>query len=181
MPTYTPPTKDQQFLLHDVLKISESDIPGYDELDRDFTAVVAACAERPDTWISHEIERLYGTLHELGHAHSLEIREGADLIGGVYGVALGAAFFGESMFSRRTDASKLALAHLTQHLSACGFTLFDTQFLTPHLASLGAIEIPRARYRSLLHEAIRKPASIDAVPFASADHSGVAQRSTQTS
>jgi len=149
-------------------------------LNGDFAGVVAGCADRPDTWISDEISRLYNSLHVIGHAHSLEIRQDGKLAGGVYGVTLGAAFFGESMFSRRTDASKLALAHLTHHLRACGFELFDTQFLTSHLASLGAIEISRARYRALLHEAIGKPASITARPLARDPHS-VLQRRTHIS
>lgn len=149
-------------------------------LNADFDGVVAACADRSETWISEEIAGIYSALHELGHAHSLEIWQEGNLAGGVYGVALGAAFFGESMFSRRTDGSKLALAHLTHHLWACGFTLFDTQFLTPHLATLGAVEISRARYRALLHDALEKTASISAVPFDASAHS-VLQRRTQTS
>lgn len=154
---------------------------GYEvTLNRDFAGVVAACADRPDTWISEGIATLYGQLHEMGYAHSLEITQEGKLAGGVYGVALGAAFFGESMFSRRTDGSKLALAHLTHHLWSCGFTLFDTQFLTTHLASLGAVEIPRARYHVLLREALDKPASILARPLDPSAHS-VLQRRTQTS
>ena len=149
-------------------------------LNADFDAVVAGCADRAETWISAEIARLYASLHAQGHAHSLEIRVGEDLVGGVYGVTLGAAFFGESMFSRRTDASKLALAHLTHHLHACGFALFDTQFLTPHLATLGAVEIPRARYHALLRAALEKPASITARALDCAPHS-VLQRRTQIS
>ena len=154
---------------------------GYDvTLNADFDAVVASCADRSETWISGEIAGIYGTLHDLGHAHSLEIWQEGQLAGGVYGVALGAAFFGESMFSRRTDGSKLALAHLTHHLRTCGFTLFDTQFLTPHLASLGATEISRAQYRALLHEALETPVSISAVPFDPSPQP-VLQRRTQTS
>jgi leucyl/phenylalanyl-tRNA--protein transferase len=149
-------------------------------LDAAFDAVVDGCADRPETWISAGIARLYTELHRLGHAHSLEVWMGGGLAGGVYGVTLGAAFFGESMFSRRTDASKMALAYLTHHLSRCGFALFDTQFLTPHLASLGAVEISRARYRALLHEALEKPASITARPLAT-DPQEVVQRRTQTS
>lgn len=149
-------------------------------LNADFDAVVAACADRSETWISEDIASIYSTLHDMGHAHSLEIWQDGELAGGVYGVALGTAFFGESMFSRRTDASKLALAHLTHHLRTCGFTLFDTQFLTPHLATLGAVEISRARYRSLLHEALEQTTSIDAAPFDPSVHP-VLQRNTQTS
>lgn len=110
--------------------------------DTDFEGVVAGCADREETWISHGIAALYAQLHRMGAAHSLEVRDGDALVGGVYGVTIGAAFFGESMFSRRTDASKVALAYLTDRLNRAGFTLFDTQFLTPHLASLGGIEIP---------------------------------------
>ena len=154
---------------------------GYEvALNRDFNAAVAACADRSETWINREIETLYSALHDMGYAHSLEIWKDGQLTGGVYGVTLGAAFFGESMFSRSKDASKLALAHLTQHLNACGFTLFDTQFVTPHLASLGAIEIPRARYRALLHEALKNEASISSIQLEAQDYSLV-QRNTQTS
>ena len=150
-------------------------------LDADFAGVVAGCADRPDTWINGEITSLYSQLHHLGHAHSLEIWEDDTLAGGVYGVSLGAAFFGESMFSRRTDASKLALAHLTRHLLDCGFDLFDTQFITPHLATLGAQEIPRGQYRSLLHEALQKRALLTETPPGPGPYSSVLQRRTQTS
>ncbi|WP_397541908.1 leucyl/phenylalanyl-tRNA--protein transferase [Roseovarius salis] len=150
-------------------------------LNRAFDAVVEGCADRSETWISAEIARLYCSLHRTGHAHSIEIWTGEELAGGVYGVTLGSAFFGESMFSRRTDASKMALAFLTRHLSRCGFELFDTQFITPHLASLGGVEVSRARYRALLHDALEKPASITAQPFDTDPHSLVVQRSTQTS
>ncbi|NHB77171.1 leucyl/phenylalanyl-tRNA--protein transferase [Rhodobacter calidifons] len=123
-------------------------------VDQDFEAVVEACADRDETWISRRIQRLYADLHRLGFAHSVEIRQGATLVGGVYGVTLGAAFFGESMFSRVTDASKVALAYTVHRLRAGGFRLFDTQFLTPHLASLGAMEISRADYHRRLAEAL---------------------------
>lgn len=131
-------------------------------VDEDFTAVVEACADRDETWISRRIQRLYLDLHRQGFAHSIEVREGAALVGGVYGVTLGAAFFGESMFSRVTDASKVALAHAVHRLRAGGFRLFDTQFLTPHLASLGAVEIARADYHRRLVKALALPA--DFVP-----------------
>lgn len=149
-------------------------------LDTAFDAVLEGCADRPETWISDEIARLYSALHRMGHAHSLEIWQRGALAGGVYGVAMGAAFFGESMFSRRTDASKLALACLADHLWRCGFTLFDTQFLTPHLATLGAIEISRAEYHARLRPALAKPVSIRARRFDPAPQS-VLQRRTQTS
>lgn len=122
--------------------------------DTDFEGVVAGCADRAETWISNTIARLYTDLHRRGQAHSIEVREGMALVGGVYGVALGGAFFGESMFSRRTDASKVALAYLVDRLRVGGFVLFDTQFLTAHLSSLGAVEISRAEYRAALAEAL---------------------------
>lgn len=115
-------------------------------LNTAFLDVVDACADRPETWINHTIREGYDQLYQMGYAQSLEVwREGA-LIGGVYGVTLGRAFFGESMFSRATNASKIALAYLVVHLNRCGFTLFDTQFITPHLATLGAVEIPQETY-----------------------------------
>ncbi len=123
-------------------------------LDMAFEDVVRGCADRDETWINDAIFRGYFALHRLGHAHSIEAWEGDVLVGGVYGVSLGRAFFGESMFSTRTDASKVALATLVAHLKATGYVLFDTQFLTDHLASLGAEEIPRARYHELLDEAL---------------------------
>ena len=128
-------------------------------VDRDFSAVMQGCAEasetRPSTWINDEIVRLYTALFERGAAHSVECRIAGELVGGLYGVSLGAAFFGESMFSRATDASKVALVHLVTRLRVGGYRLLDTQFLTPHLAQFGGIEISRARYRRLLAEALR--------------------------
>lgn len=130
----------------------------------DFAATVAACADRAETWINAEIFALYLALHHQGFAHSLEVWADGSLIGGVYGVTIGRAFFGESMFSRRTDASKIALAHLVGLLNTAGFTLFDTQFLTPHLASLGAIEISRAAYHRRLEDALQGQASFPTIP-----------------
>ncbi|MDM7930907.1 leucyl/phenylalanyl-tRNA--protein transferase [Tabrizicola sp.] len=157
-------------------------------VDRNFDAVVSACAEREETWISHRIQMLYGQIHRRGFAHSIEVRAGEDLVGGVYGVTLGGAFFGESMFSRVTDASKIALAFTVHRLRAGGFALFDTQFLTPHLASLGAVEIPRAAYHRRLAEALAQPASFaplgyspSASDVASSAASGNTQSRTQTS
>jgi leucyl/phenylalanyl-tRNA--protein transferase len=149
--------------------------------DTDFAGVLDACADRAETWINAPLRALYLDLHAAGHAHSLELRaaDGA-LAGGVYGVALGAAFFGESMFSRRRDASKIALAWLVHRLRAGGFLLFDTQFLTPHLASLGAVEIARAEYRRRLEAALARSAQWDPPGYAPEPQS-VAQRSTQTS
>ena len=149
--------------------------------DHAFSDVVTACAERGETWISHRIQALYEQLHALGQAHSIEVWQDGRLVGGVYGVTLGAAFFGESMFSRATDASKVALAHAVRGLKAGGFRLFDTQFLTPHLASLGGIEIPRAAYHRLLAEALEAHATFDAASYSSAAASGRTQDSTQTS
>ena len=123
-------------------------------LDRDFEGVIAGCADRDETWINADIERAMLALHKLGHANSIEVWSGADLVGGTYGVKLGRAFFGESMFSRMTDASKVALAWLIARLKLGGFTLFDCQFMTSHLASLGAISIPRDRYVALLGDAL---------------------------
>ena len=148
-------------------------------LNRDFAGTVAGCADRDETWINDTIFALYEQLHRMGHAHSLELWEGDALNGGVYGVTLGGAFFGESMFSRRRDASKIALAYLVTHLRACGFTLFDTQFLTPHLASLGAVEIPRAAYQQLLRIALEGQADLTSRPLP--DAYSVTQRNTQTS
>lgn len=131
-------------------------------LNADFEGVLEGCADREETWINAQIHDLYMALHARGEAHSLEIWDRDELVGGVYGVTLGGAFFGESMFSRRTDASKIALAYLIEHLRRCGFTLFDTQFVTDHLISLGAIEIPRADYHKMLTWALRHDADITA-------------------
>ena len=128
-------------------------------LDRDFHDVLLACADREETWINSEIERAMLALHSSGHAHSIEVRQGGDLVGGLYGVKLGRAFFGESMFSRATDASKVALAWLVARLQTGGYTLLDCQFMTPHLASLGAISVPRRSYVALLSAALGGVAS----------------------
>ena len=123
-----------------------------------FAEVVRACAQRDETWINDEIFAMYLALHQQGFAHSQEIWQDGQLIGGVYGVALGGAFFGESMFSAAPDGSKLALAHLIPGLQTAGFSLFDTQYLTPHLASLGAVEIARADYHRRLERALGQEA-----------------------
>lgn len=150
------------------------------KINADFAAVVAACADREETWINSEITQLYTALHAEGFAHSLEIWQGRDLVGGVYGVALGGAFFGESMFSKVRDASKIALAYLVARLNAGGFSLFDVQFITPHLLSLGAIEISRTEYRKRLDAALALEANFRAADkvFTPQD---VLQRKTQTS
>ena len=124
-------------------------------IDTDFAGVIDGCADRPETWINAPIRQLYLDLHAEGAAHSLEVWSSGVLSGGVYGVSLGGAFFGESMFSRVRDASKVALAYLVDRLKQGGYTLFDVQFLTPHLASLGAIEIPRTAYHARLGEALQ--------------------------
>jgi len=133
-------------------------------LNHDFEACVRACADRTETWINAEILRAYVDLHARGYAHSLEIWRGERLAGAVYGVTLGAAFFGESMVSPQRDGSKMALAWLIARLRYGGFTLFDTQFTTPHLTSLGAVEISRAAYHQRLTAALHLPASIAALP-----------------
>jgi leucyl/phenylalanyl-tRNA--protein transferase len=136
--------------------------------DKDFAATIAACAaarkNRPDTWINLEIERLFIELFNLGFAHSVETWSGGALVGGLYGACLGGVFFGESMFSTETDASKVALVHLVARLRLGGYRLLDTQFITAHLARFGAREIPRADYHTLLAEAVEAPARFPASP-----------------
>jgi leucyl/phenylalanyl-tRNA--protein transferase len=126
--------------------------------DRAFDAVIRACAAREDTWISTEIIDAYTSLYNAGFGHSVECWRGGELAGGLYGVALGGAFFGESMFSRFVDASKVALVHLVRILSEGGFTLLDIQFITPHLARFGAVEVPREDYLRFLGESLQKQA-----------------------
>jgi len=130
--------------------------------DTAFSAVIAGCAEpapgREDTWINDDIETLFVALHRQGHAHSVECWQDEELVGGLYGVKLGGAFFGESMFSRATDASKVALVHLVARLREGGFHLLDTQFVTDHLARFGAVEVARDYYRNLLAHAVATPA-----------------------
>jgi leucyl/phenylalanyl-tRNA---protein transferase len=127
-------------------------------VDTDWHGVIEGCAtvgaDRSTTWINRTIRAVYGELFRRGIAHTVEVWDGESLVGGLYGLAIGGAFFGESMFHRRTDASKMAMAHLVDRLKAGGFTLLDTQFLTPHLASLGGIEIPREDYEERLAEAL---------------------------
>ncbi len=127
-------------------------------VDSAFDAVVEGCAApgpgRPKTWINRRIRRIYRDLFAIGHCHTVEVWRDGRLTGGLYGVRLGAAFFGESMFSREPDASKIALVHLVARLRAGGFTLLDTQFTTPHLSRLGAIEVPRRTYQKMLDAAV---------------------------
>jgi len=135
-------------------------------VNRAFPEVLAACADRPDgTWISDRIRRAYTELHRLGFAHSVEAWRGDELAGGLYGVALGGAFFGESMFHRATDASKVALVHLVERMRRRGFSLLDVQFQTDHLRRFGAVEVPRNEYERRLREAIQRRCSfVDSNP-----------------
>jgi leucyl/phenylalanyl-tRNA--protein transferase len=126
-------------------------------IDQCFPDVIRACAKRKDTWINREIIESYEHLHEVGYAHSIETWQEDKLVGGLYGVAIGGAFFGESMFHRKTDASKIALLALVEHLRAHKFVLLDTQWVTPHLLQFGAVEIPRSRYVKLLERAVDLP------------------------
>lgn len=131
-------------------------------VDSAFASVIDACASRmpgrSSTWINGRIRALYGQLHKMGCCHTIECWHEGALVGGLYGVRLGGAFFGESMFSRMTDASKIALVHLVARLNAGGFVLLDTQFITPHLERLGARAVPKVRYRQLLDAAIERDA-----------------------
>ena len=132
--------------------------------DRDFDAVIDGCAEpgpkRARTWINGPIRKLYRGLFELGHCHTVEVYDGEELVGGLYGVSLGGAFFGESMFHRARDASKIALVHLVARLRLGGFDLLDTQFLTDHLKTFGATELPQQHYGRLLAKAIHRGADM---------------------
>lgn len=154
------------------------------QVDQAFDDVVAACAapglDRPTTWINGEIRRLVGALFRMGHAHSVECRLDGRLVGGLYGISLAGAFFGESMFSRATDASKIALCHLVARLRRGGFVLLDAQFLTEHLAQFGAVEIPRADYHARLARAMTVKAGFYRGPLAAGDLA-FRQSLTQTS
>lgn len=144
-----------------------------------FCGVVRSCAGRAETWINADLHRVYGELFRMGHAHSIEVFDGDQMVGGVFGLTIGAAFFGESMFSDRTNGSKTALIVLSAHLAGCGFTLFDTQYPTPHLQSLGGQTISRGDYRRRLARAIRRQADITARPLPQPQ--AVLQAMTQTS
>ena len=133
-------------------------------VDRDFEGVMRACADRDSTWISEEIIDAYTALHEWGCAHSVECWQEGRLVGGLYGVALGGAFFGESMFHRVSNASKVALVHLVQRLRKGGYVLLDTQYTTPHLEQFGVVEIPSAEYERRLERALTVRATWH-VPF----------------
>jgi leucyl/phenylalanyl-tRNA---protein transferase len=137
-------------------------------VDQDFAGTITGCASpapgRDDTWINPQIERLFSELYRLGHAHSVESRQGGQLVGGLYGVAIGGVFFGESMFSFARDASKVALVHLVARLRLGGFRLLDTQFVTAHLAQFGAEELAREDYKTQLNQALAAPAEFVAAP-----------------
>ncbi len=151
-------------------------------VDTAFSQVMALCAEsapdRPNTWINSPILNLYSTLHRAGHAHSVEAWRDGELVGGLYGVSLQAAFFGESMFSRATDASKVALAHLVARLRAGAYRLLDTQFVTGHLETFGVDEVPREEFQILLKAAMQSDATFGTQTYCGAD---VVQLITQTS
>jgi leucyl/phenylalanyl-tRNA---protein transferase len=142
-------------------------------VDGDFVGVMRGCAAptlmRPKTWINDELVRLYCDLYRRGHAHSVEAWQKDRLAGGLYGVTFGSAFFGESMFSRATDASKAALAYLVARLRRGGFTLLDIQFVTPHLRQFGAVSIPREAYRRMLAASLDRPARWTAEPMTSGE------------
>ena len=138
-------------------------------VDRDFDAVIDGCAEpkrgRARTWINTRIRRIYRGLYERGHCHTVEVYDGDHLVGGLYGVSLGRVFFGESMFHRARDASKIALVHLIARLIAGGYRLLDTQFVTDHLKNFGAVEVPKQRYHALLEQALTGEADFGALPL----------------
>jgi leucyl/phenylalanyl-tRNA---protein transferase len=138
------------------------------DVDRDFDAVIEGCAEpkqdRARTWINLRIRRIYRALFERGNCHTVEVYDGEQLVGGLYGVALGRAFFGESMFHRRRDASKIALVHLIARLKIGGYRLLDTQYVTEHLKTFGAVEVPKRRYHRLLEDALTGDADFGALP-----------------
>ena len=138
------------------------------KINQDFDDVISLCAEpapgRRKTWINDRIRRLYGELYSLGYCKTVEVWDGESLVGGLYGVHLGGAFFGESMFSRARDASKVALVHLVARLLRGQFRLLDTQFVTEHLSQFGAVEIPRRSYQGLLDDALRVEANFHAIP-----------------
>jgi leucyl/phenylalanyl-tRNA--protein transferase len=142
-------------------------------INREFDSVMAGCAEpqqgRSKTWINARIRVLYRKLYERGHCHSVEVYDGAELVGGLYGVTLGRAYFGESMFHRARDASKVALVHLVARLKAAGFTLLDTQFVTDHLRTFGAVEVSRRHYHRLLEDALAGEARFTSRPLSGAE------------
>ncbi len=138
-------------------------------INRDFDAVIEGCAEpqhnRAKTWINSRIRKIYRSLFDLGHCHTVEVYDGHELVGGLYGVSLGRVFFGESMFHRARDASKIALVHLIARLSAGGYRLCDTQYVTDHLKTFGAVDVPKRRYHRLLEDALSGEANFAALPL----------------
>jgi leucyl/phenylalanyl-tRNA--protein transferase len=139
-------------------------------VDRDFDAAIEGCAEpkegyRARTWINARIRKIYRGLFDLGHCHTIEVYDGGELVGGLYGVSLGRAFFGESMFHRARDASKIALVHLIARLRAGGYLLCDTQYVTDHLKTFGAVDVPKRRYHRLLEDALTGEADFAALPL----------------
>lgn len=152
--------------------------------DTAFRETMRACAEprpgHPESWINEPILALYGELFARGHAHSVECRRDGELVGGLYGVSVGAAFFGESMFSRERDASKVALVHLVARLIKGGFRLLDCQFMTEHLRSFGAIEVPRDDFRALLADAVEQTATFQR-DLGGSDPCAIVQERTRTS
>ncbi len=148
--------------------------------NRDFRSTIAACAEtsgkRDDTWINPAIVEVFTDLHEMGYAHSVEAWRGDDLVGGLYGLALGGVFFGESMFARADDASKIALVDLVIRLQKSGFTILDTQFTNEHLLRFGAVEVPRGKYLDQMRTAIRLPVTFYAEPLGAVDVAGFLER-----
>ncbi|WP_147125243.1 leucyl/phenylalanyl-tRNA--protein transferase [Shimia ponticola] len=149
-------------------------------LNTDFDGVVRGCAARDETWINNELHQLYSQLFEAGFAHAIEVWMDGELAGGIFGIAIAGAFFGESMFSARRDASKIAMVYLVDLLKRGNFSLFDTQFTTDHLRSLGGTEIPRSQYQAKLKQALAREASFVA-PGLAVDAQDVLQRSTHTS
>lgn len=149
-------------------------------IDRDFRGTVRDCADREETWINDEITELYVTLHKLGYAHSVEIWDHGERIGGLYGVSIGGVFFGESMFSKRSNASKLALVYLIARLNAGNYGLLDTQFVTDHLISMGAIEIERSVYHQRLEKSLLLRGNFLELPK-NTDPDQILHLSTQTS
>ncbi len=173
--TFAPSTSLRKLIRRETFEI---------RIDSDFDGVVAGCAapgrDRETTWISHRIRELYGKLFDLGFCHTVEAWRGGRLVGGLYGLAIGGAFFGESMFSREANASKVALTYLVARLKVGGFTLLDTQFTTEHLLRMGAVEIDRRDYRDRLARALARPARFDYWPGAGTSVS-VLQATSHTS
>ena len=148
-------------------------------LNTEFETVLFHCSNRSETWINPTLKSCYKELHSLERCHSLEVWQSDELVGGIFGLTIGGAFFGESMFSLKKNGSKTAVIALRLHLQNCGFKLFDTQFITDHLKSLGAIEISKSSYRNQLAKAVNLAVSINSQPLPNVQ--GILQRNTQTS